>query len=331
MREIRKDPIHNRWVIIASNRKNRPHAFYREEEEIGSKKECPFCEGKEKKTPPEIDSFRASGKPNEPGWKIRVVPNKFPALTSEGEPRKVYNGLYYKINGFGIHEVIIETPYHKKNLFNMDKKEISLIISMYKKRYLALKENKNLKYILIFKNHGKIAGGSLPHSHSQIIGLPLIPPEIEEEIILVEDSVKCHYCKLIQRAYNEERVLKRNKDFIVLAPYASVAPYELVIYPLQHKPCFEEINDSEINSLSELLQDVFKKYNKVLENPPFNYFLHTAPTALTPRVYKNYHWHIVIMPKLTMTAGFEKSSNIYINPVEPKEAVGKLREAGEEL
>ena len=102
MREIRKDPIHNRWVIIASNRENRPHAFYREEEEVGSKKECPFCEGKEKKTPPEIDSFRASGKPNEPGWKIRVVPNKFPALTSEGEPRKVYNGLYYKINGFGI-------------------------------------------------------------------------------------------------------------------------------------------------------------------------------------------------------------------------------------
>lgn len=326
MREIRKDPIHNRWVIIASDRKERPHAFYTEEEEVGSKRECPFCEGKEKKTPPEIDSIRDRGMPGEPGWRVRVVPNKFPALISELEPNKIFNGLSYKINGFGIHEVIIETPHHKKNLFNMDEEEISLIISMYKKRYLALKENSNIKYILIFKNHGRIAGGSLPHSHSQVIGLPLIPPEIEEELSETEASIECPYCNLIQRAYEEERVLNTNKDFIVFAPFAPIAPYELVIFPLEHKPCFEEIKDSEINSLSKLFKGIFKKYKKVLINPSFNYFLHTAPTELTHRIYKKYHWHFVLMPKLTMTAGFEMGSNIYINSLDPKNAVKELRE-----
>lgn len=326
MREIRKDPIHNRWVIIASDRKERPHAFYTEDEDVGSKRECPFCEGKEKRTPPEVDSIRDSGKADEPGWKVRVVPNKFPALISEIESNKIFNGLSYKIGGFGIHEVIIETPHHKKNLFNMDEKEISLIISMYRKRYLSLKENNDLKYILIFKNYGKIAGASLPHSHSQVIGLPLIPPEIEEELSETEESVECPYCNLIQRAYEEERVLSRNKDFIAFAPFASIAPYELVIFPLEHKPCFEEIKDSEIKSLSESFKEIFKKYKKVLNEPPFNYFLHTAPIEITHRVYKKYHWHILIMPKLSMTAGFEMGSNIYINPVAPKNAIKELRE-----
>ncbi len=328
MGEIRKDPIHNRWVIIADGRAKRPHAFYNGIEEGGNKRKCPFCEGREEKTPPEIDSFRISGKPNEPGWKIRVVPNKYPALVPDDKVEKIFNGLSYKLRNSGTHEVIVETPYHKKNLFNMDREEISLIIKMYRKRYLSLRGDKNLKYILIFKNHGKIAGGSLPHSHSQLIGLPLIPPAIEEELIAVKESVKCPFCDFILRSYNEERTLIRNKDFIALAPYASTAPYELVIYPLKHVPCFEEINDSEIDSLSKIFQDVFHKYNELLEKPPFNYFLHTSPTAPTAKVYKNYHWHIVILPKLTITAGFEMGSNIFINPVAPERAVRELKKVG---
>ncbi len=339
MGEIRKDPIHNRWVIIADERKKRPHAFYRELEEVSDKRKCPFCEGKEKKTPPEIDSFRVRGKPDEPGWRIRVVPNKYPALNPEGfnpeglnpkgKIRKIFDGLSYRYHGYGRHEVIIETPHHKKNLFNMDKEEISLIFSMYRKRYLYLKKDKNLKYILIFKNYGNIAGASLPHSHSQVIGLPLIPPEIEEELMAIKDSIKCPFCNSIQRARDEERILERNKDFTVLAPYAPIAPYELVVYPLEHKPCFEEINDSEMDSLSEIIRDTFRRFNKLLENPPFNYFLHTSPTTPTAKIYKNYHWHIVIMPKLGLSAGFEMGSGIYINPVDPRKAVKELKEAKE--
>lgn len=321
MGKIRKNPIYNRWVIIADERSKRPHAFYREEE-LEDKKDCPFCEGSEEMTPPEIDSFRVSGKPNKPGWKVRVVPNKYPALIPDVEFQKNIEGLFHIIPATGTHEVIIETPHHNKNQFNMDEEETSLILKMYRKRYLTLKENKNLEYILIFKNHGRVAGGSLPHSHSQVIGLPLTPPYIEEELALIKKRNECLFCKLIQRAENDKRVLTQNKNFIVIAPFASISPYELAIYPLKHKPRFEEITDPEIDSFSEIFHDVFKRYNKLLGKLPFNYFLHTSPID---SLNKDYHWHIVILPKLTITAGFEKGTNIYINLVAPERAVGELR------
>ncbi|MEA1912699.1 MAG: DUF4931 domain-containing protein [candidate division WOR-3 bacterium] len=321
MTNFRKDPLYNRWVLMVPGRGKRPHAFYREKEKDDGKV-CPFCEGREEKTPPEIDSFRVKGKANEPGWKIRVVPNKYPALTRELKTGWGSKGLLQSIKGYGTHEVIIETPSHSKTLYNMNEEEISLIFKMYRKRTIILKEDKNLKCIFIFKNYGRIAGASFPHSHSQILGLPLIPPFVEEEIKRIKDSLNCIYCHLILKAGKDKRILTKNSDFIALAPYASLVPYQITVFPLEHKPYFEEISDAEINSLSRIIKEIFQRYNKILRAPAFNFFIHTFPRD---KRCKNYHYHLQIMPKLTIQAGFEMGSGIFINPVPPKTAIRELK------
>ena len=189
MPELRKDPIINRWVIIATERQKRPSDFPLETEEKTSEELCPFCPGREDKTPPEILSYRNdSTKPNKPGWWIRVVPNKYPALVIEGSLDKRGDGIYDQMNGIGAHEVIIETPDHNLTLPDLEPKHIEDVIWVYRDRIVDLKKDKRFKYILIFKNHGRKAGASLSHSHSQLIATPIVPKRVAEEIDWSSDT-----------------------------------------------------------------------------------------------------------------------------------------------
>ena len=320
MSEFRKDPLHNKWVLFVPERSKRPHAFFKVREEGGreDKTDCPFCEGRENLTPPEIDSFRTHGKAGEPGWLVRVFSNKYPALSKEKKIRTVVDKKSYLEEGYGFHEVVAETPSHNKDIYNMTKDEIVLILKMYRKRDSVLKEKKNVKSIFVFKNHGREAGASLLHSDSQILALPIVPPFIEEETVLIAKSKKCIYCGLIEEALSDGRVLLDKGGFIVFAPYASRYTYQLLLLPKEHASLFEETGDEQLVNLAGVLKEVFERYRKLFGNVPFNYFLNTFS------IHKG-HWNIQIIPKLTIPAGFEKGTGIFINPVLPGKVVEELK------
>lgn len=331
MPEFRKDIVTGRWVIIATERAKRPTDFALEPVENTNGANCPFCPGNEGKTPPEVLAYRTNGgAPNTPGWKLRVVPNKFPVLGIEGDLNKQGEGLYDKMNGIGAHEVIIETPQHEKTFDMLTEKEIEDVLWAFRDRVLDLKKDKRFKYILIFKNHGSAAGASLEHTHSQLIALPIVPKSVLQEVEGSRNHYanreRCIYCDIIRQEREEGvRVILENKDFVVIAPYAPRFPFETYILPKLHDSCFEEAKSYEYEGLASIAKETLVRMTKVLDRPAYNIMIHTSPFG--EEINDFYHWHIEIMPRLTKVAGFEWGTGFYINPTPPEEAAKFMREA----
>ncbi|MBI5675353.1 MAG: galactose-1-phosphate uridylyltransferase [Nitrospirae bacterium] len=328
MSELRKDPVSGRWVIISVERGKRPSDFaVRAHAKKGGF--CAFCSGNEHTTPTEILAFRPDGsKPNTPGWTLRVVPNKFPALRVEGEENRVGDGIFDKMNGIGAHEVIIESPAHNLTLSTMPLKSVEDALLAFHYRISDLKKDKRFKYVLVFKNEGEVAGASLEHTHSQLIALPIVPRLVEEEIEHAKHyydyKERCIYCDIIhQEIKSGERVISENQDYITLAPFAPRSPFETLILPKRHESSF--MPDGKLNLLAQILQRTLRQIDKALDRPPYNMLIHTSPFREETNEY--YHWHIEIKPKLTSTAGFEWGSGFYINPTPPEEAAKFMREA----
>jgi len=330
MRELRKDPIIKRWVIIATERTKRPHDFINFKDESQAVF-CPFDYGNEHTTPSEILAFRPDGtEANSPGWWVRVVPNKFPVLTNEIEPERFGHGMYDVIKGFGAHEVIIETPEHDSYMATMPYKQVKEVIWAYVKRFKELELNKNIQYILIFKNHGKEAGASLSHSHSQLIATPVIPKRVAEEIKGSKSYYKfrerCVYCDMVTQELSEgTRIVEENDLFLAFEPFAARFPFETWILPKKHRYNFGKSSTAEIDKFAKVLKNTLYKIYKALDNPPFNFMLHTGIKSIKGGE-DYYHWHLEIVPRLTDIAGFEWGSGFYINPVPPEHAATFLRE-----
>ncbi len=330
MSELRKDPIVGRWVIISTERGKRPSEFVVEltPSRVGF---CPFCPTNEDKTPPEIMAYRKDNSPpNTPGWSLRVVPNKFPALRVEGELERYGDGVYDKMNGIGAHEVIIESPEHEETLSSMAESSFEDVLWSYRDRIIDLKRDKRLKYVLVFKNYGEEAGATLEHSHSQIIALPIVPKLVNEEIngslSYYNYKERCIFCDIIRQEIQQNtRIVSENKDFLSIAPYAPRTPFETWILPKRHSSAFENIYRQECGSLAQIFRDVLQRIDRVLNKPPYNFMLHTSP--LNHRECEYFHWHFEIMPKLTKVAGFEWGSGFYINPTPPEEAAAFLKDA----
>ena len=331
MPELRKDPVTSRWVIIATDRAKRPTDFVREKVTIHGSGFCPFCPGNEAKTPPEIMAYRPDGSGrNQPGWTLRVVPNKFPALGIEGTLNRQGEGLYDKMNGIGAHEVMIETTDHQLTLATMPIRRVEDVVWSYRDRILDLKKDRRFRYILIFKNHGAAAGASLEHTHSQLIALPVVPKRVREEVDFAREyynyKERCLFCDIIrQEAEAGIRVVSENQGFVAVAPFAPRFPFEIWILPKVHQSAFEESQKYEFEQLARILKEMLMRLDKVLESPAYNYIIHTSP--LTETNNDHYHWHLEIMPKLTKVAGFEWGTGMYINPTPPEEAARFLREA----
>ena len=329
MPELRKDPVTGRWVIISTDRQKRPNDFRFERAAIIGREQCPFCPGHEALTPPEIVSYRQNGgAPNTPGWDVRVVPNKFPALQVEGTLDREGEGMFDRMNGIGAHEVIIETPDHGRSLALMSEPEIERVLSAFRERMLDLKQDHRLRYVLVFKNHGAAAGATLEHPHAQLIALPIVPDFVREEL----DGARRHYdvkercvfCDILHQELRDgRRVIQENADVIALAPYAPRFAFETWLLPRRHGARFEEAARHEYESLARLLKAVLQRIDHALESPPFNLIVHTSP--FSENVANEYHWHIEIMPKLTRVAGFEWGTGFYINPTSPEEAAKVLR------
>lgn len=329
MPDLRKDPITGRWVIVATDRARRPTDFTREKVVPTGSRFCPFCPGNESKTPPEVLAYRDSGRANETGWKVRVVPNKFPALRVEGDLDRQGEGIYDRMNGIGAHEVIIETPDHMGSLSTLPQQQVTDYLFAIRDRVLDLKRDFRLHYILVFKNHGELAGASLEHPHSQLIALPIVPKRVQEEL---DGSLRyfnfrerCIFCDIIQQELRTQtRIVMETDQFVVIAPYASRFPFETWIVPRRHDSHFEHLAPETMPDLGYVLGTVLKKVDKALEQPPYNLIIHTAPVQDAP--LDHYHWHIEIMPKLTKVAGFEWGTGFYVNPTPPEEAAQFLRE-----
>lgn len=334
MPDLRKDPVTGRWVIISTQRAKRPQEFIREPVRFKSA-HCAFCPGHEDKTPPEILAYRADSgaEHNGAGWKVRVIPNKYPALEIEGSLDRQAEGIFDRMNGTGAHEVIIESPEHQDTYATMTEKRIEDSLYAFRDRIVDLRNDTRLKYVLIFKNHGEAAGATMEHPHSQLIALPIVPRQVVEELKGARDyhdqKERCIYCDIISQetrnGHNGSRVVLDAEHFVAVAPFAPRFPFETWILPKKHDSAFENSPADRFGGLARTLKTLAAKMDAVLDFPAYNMVIHSAPVHDGPT--DHYHWHVEVMPKLTKVAGFEWGTGFYINPTSPEESAKFLREA----
>ncbi len=327
MPEIRKDSVTGNCVIIATERSKRPHDFtipY----EIKRSDNCVFCYGNEHKTPPEVLAWRPDGgKPNSPGWAVRAFPNKFPAVTAEGGPLPPDFPPGQAVAALGAHEVLVDCPDHSGSLGRVSDEQAELVMLAVLERYRALSRGPMVKYIQVFKNYGATAGASLEHSHWQIITVPVIPEVFRSEFAGVQrhfgEQGGCIYCETTENeAKARDRAVEVTDDYVVFCPYASRFPYELWIVPGKHRSDFSGINEAEARSLGRLVRRTVRRFERAFNYSPYNLVLHTGPNESG---YEKYHWHMEILPRLSVTAGFEWGTGIFINPTSPETAAETLR------
>lgn len=330
MPELRKDYVTDTWVVFSTSRGQRPIETTGQATEEDDPASCPFCPGHEAMTPPEILAYREDGEPNGPGWWVRCIPNKYPALTIDGEVTRRVNQLFHSVEGVGAHEVIVETPDHEGTFATMEERQLHEVVCAYRDRYVDLTKDRRFKYILIFKNHGTEAGASLHHPHTQLIATPIIPRRIMDELrasqaFFEETGGSCIYDEIVEEERRAgDRLILDADGFVALSPYAARYPFETWILPVEHEAHFEEMGDGEREALARFLRETFRRMDRLLEDPPFNYYIHTAPCDR--RDYRYYHWHMEVTPRLSKTAGFERGSGFYINPVPPEDAARLLRD-----
>ncbi len=332
MSQMRKDPITGRWVIFSDARTKRAGDYSSTKEELSKvpyDEDCPFCAGNEEFSQPEIYRYQATGA----GWDIRCVPNRYPALQVEGELNKRPDGIYDHMNGIGAHEIIIETPRHDLQLAELPTHLFAEVLNTYRLRIQDLQNDKRLRYMLVFKNHGKAAGQRIPHSHSQLIALPFVPSRVEREIencwrhfqardrFLFDDI-------LWQELRDGSRIVDENEHFVAMCPYAARFPFEIWIMPKRHCAYFEQTSPELMPDLASTFRNSLQMLNAALEHPAYNFVLHTAPLNLDSHIQhkaQTYHWHFELIPKVTRIAGFEWGSGCYINPTLPEESASFLR------
>jgi UDPglucose--hexose-1-phosphate uridylyltransferase len=327
MGELRKDPITREWVNIVVERAKRPSDFYHQEESrfvrISDHSRCPFCPGNESQTEAALLEYPADEARTR--WLLRVVPNKFPAFHGESDARRTAHGVYFTAAAVGAHEVVIETPEHGKSLARLDLFQVNLVLSAWRERYLALRRDARIKYILIFRNHGGVAGASIDHAHSQIIGTPIIPQMALTKIRGLErferEHGRCIYCDIIEQEQRDgQRIVTQNRSFIAFAPFASRHPFEIWILPFRRDAHFVNISRDEQRDLAAILKETLLRLDLCLSDPPYNLML------LTTDFSDQFHWHIEIIPRLSIAAGFELGTGIFCNVTAPEQAAQFLRE-----
>ncbi len=330
--ELRYNFITKNWVIIARGRAKRPYLYKVERQKKEDQIEtCPFCDLSDQEKPTLIF---AEGKIYElsegipKNWTTIVIPNKFPAVVPWGElnPRKI-GKFYQKVNAIGFHEVII-TRDHKKHLALLSLSQIKEVIEAYQVRYLALKDQRFVNYIAIFHNHGYEAGASIAHPHSQLMTTPLVDNDLNMALIASREywqkEKECAYCQMnFFELQTKERLVYENDHFIVVCPFASKSAFEVIISPKEHSPYFEEINDIQKEFLADALKMALFKIYKGLNDPAYNFYIHTSPPDGSKHDY--YHWHLTILPKTSIWAGFEIGTRMEISTIEPEKAAQYLR------
>lgn len=333
--ELRQDLVTGAWVLVATGRAKRPHVFGKKNGTAALKAECPFEKLQENAIfvmDKKGEGYRMPAK-NFPylqkHWWTEVIPNKYPAVGSGICRIERKFGPHKWVDGVGFHEVIV-TRDHARPIAAMTPKEVEYLVKTYRERYAALKDEECIKYIAIFHNHGKGAGASIFHPHSQLMAIPVIPPDVERSLRGSMEYAHAHkgacvHCVMLAFEKKEKkRIVYENKDFVVLCPYVSRTAFEIRIFPKRHNPNFEISQDHDLPMVADALRVSLKKLAQGLKNPDYNFFIHTAPTLRTEE-YDHYHWHIEIIPKTGIWAGFEISTGIDIATTSPEDAARLLR------
>ncbi|MEM3373647.1 MAG: galactose-1-phosphate uridylyltransferase [Candidatus Woesearchaeota archaeon] len=313
MHELRKDYLIDRFVIISNERGKRPHEFKIDEkiDDTTHKEICFFCPGNENLTPSTIHRY-----PDNNNWQIRVFSNKFPAVKNEGNPiLKTDNHFFTYANAFGYHEVLVESNDHNKTLAELSIEQISNVFKILKLRFIELSNKPNVKYVSIFKNSGKNAGTSIKHTHCQIIAYNIIPEIIKTKEYFAKQHQKCPYCYIIDIEKNSYRRCYENNNFIAFTPYASRFPFEIWLMPKNHYSSIDEIEDNLFYDLAEILKKILLKLKEL--NADYNFYLQYSPNI---DLKEKMHFHIEICPRLSIQAGFELSTNTFINTISPEDA-----------
>jgi UDPglucose--hexose-1-phosphate uridylyltransferase len=331
MPELRQNFFTKEWVIIATERARRPEelATRRAQQPApGFVETCPFCPGNENKTPPEIMRYPANhGEP----WQVRVIPNKFAALSCDVEPTRSLQHLRRRIDGFGFHEVIIDSPDHSTCMALLPDEHVARILTVFKERYTSLCIDHRINHVTIFKNHGADAGASLQHPHSQIIATPVIPSQVRhrlhEALRHYDDAGECMFCHMVEREVEDQtRIVIKSEMFVAMQVFASATPFATHIFPLRHMASFGEITTSEISDLGRVLRTLLAKLYIGLENPDLNFTVRSGPSDYLGA--RHFHWYVSVIPRLTRVAGFELGSGMFINTVLPEAAAEFLRNVG---
>lgn len=335
MNQLRKDPITGKWAIIsheqavlqdlvAKKQKRRVET----EEQVRS---CPFCEGNENQTPAEIWARRRPGsKPNEPGWQVRVIPDKNPVLQVYGELNNRGLGIYDMLDGIGAHEIVVEHPQHFKTWPDLTERNLEEVLLVFQERIVDLKRDSRFRYVLVHKNHGEAMGMTHQHSYSHIIATPITPRRVKDELINTRDyylyKERCIFCDMIRQELKEaERVVLEDGHFIAMTPFASATPFEVWILPEKHETFFEKNPDSQF--LASMLKEILAKLQRLLNDPNYIMVFHSGPNLNAKRrrnywktLQKDYHWHIEIIPRLRTFTSFELGSGFPINVLPPEKA-----------
>jgi UDPglucose--hexose-1-phosphate uridylyltransferase len=332
--EYRRDPVTHHWVILAPERAARPLALSHakpHDRHDAERDTCPFCVGREEDTPGELFALRAVGSElNGPGWRLRVVPNKFPAVRPLPDVELVGGGgLFESLPGIGEHELIIECARHEANPAHLSEAEFRDVLLTYRARLIALSANPRYAYVLVFKNVGAEAGASLAHLHSQIVALPIVPDAVRGELdganAYYQHTGRCVFCDIVRQELQAGvRVVAETEHFLVIAPFASRFAYETWLVPKSHNSRYETLTDTHADELARLLRHLLARLDAVLEEPAYNYYLHTGPAQAGALPY--YHWHLEVIPRTARPAGFEWGSGCFINAVPPEHAAAELRD-----
>ena len=327
MTELRLDPTLRNWVIVAPERSKRPDAFRGHHPQRAQLAEpCVFCAGREADTPPEL--FRLRDRTG--GWRVRVIPNKFPALSADGRRDQRANGLgFTSMPGTGRHEVVVESPQHDWDLSTAEVNEVRDLLSAYRSRHRVLRDS-GTAAVIIFRNHGPGSGTSLPHPHSQIVAAPVVPLMVRHRLDVAlqhyDVTGHCLYIEILERELADgRRIVVQNEGFVAFQPFAAAAPFETWIMPRVHRASFADVTDEELAHLASALRDVLSGLRDLLDDPDYNYVIHSAPPGDDDKPY--FLWHVQIAPRLTTPAGFELGSGISVNPSSPEMTAPALREA----
>lgn len=339
--ELRQDIVTGDWIVIATGRMGRPDRFIEKVLPYGSSPRGEIEEENNKKLGKQkaiencpFDNLEKTGNkevvleyPQKGDWFVRVIPNKYPAFKENYHLNKREEGPYGVMDGVGFHEVIIYRD-HFRHVYDFTLEEVEQMIDVYQKRYLSLMNRRFVDYISIFHNYGKEAGASVDHPHSQLIAAPIVPPDISRSIIgstqYYHKNKRCVHCVMIEwEKEDNKRIVFENDEFIAFCPFVSRAAFEIRIFPKDHKPYFERSTASDKKKLAEILSVITKRVFKKLNNSAFNFFIHTAPCD--GKVYSHYHWHLEVLPKTSVWAGFELSTGVEISTVSPEQAADFLR------
>ncbi len=330
MPELRKDPVLGRWTIVATERVPRP-ADLRGPRAPRRGGPCVFCPGYEHETPPEVLAYRdgPTAAPDSPGWRVRVVPNKFPALRREGPVERRGHGLYDLVSGVGAHEVVVESPDHDRDLGALPLPALEDVVRAYRDRLLDLRRDERLRAAMIFKTRGLAAATGLEHPHAQILATPILPTVLGEEIEQArayhDYRERCLFCDIVHQELDDgRRLVLVGEHVLAFTPFASRAPFETWILPRRHAAAFESAWPNEQQDFARVLHAVLATLDRLLDAPPLTLLVHTAPFADAES--PSFHWHVELTPHLLPGTGFARGSGLVVNPLPPEDAARFLRE-----